>query len=177
MEILIDGVESSQYYDEVLYVASNYSKFVKNPRKKAGSLKRYALFLTGIAFVFLVIFAFLNHSNPENTLYFYVMLLFLVTFALGIVYYILINHRISKFRNSNFAKRLGIEKDFIEFYVADDYYRMEMSDIQYILINRYSICFLPREKSNVIAINVRYKNQVLEAIGESGLIVDNSELY
>ena len=39
MEILIDGVESSQYYDEVLYVASNYSKFVKNPRKRQVALK------------------------------------------------------------------------------------------------------------------------------------------
>lgn len=161
----------------MLYVASNYGKFVKNPRRKITGLKRYAIFLTVIAFIFLVIFAALNQFNPANKLYFYVMLLFLVTFVLGIIYYILINYRISKFKNMNFSKKLVVEKDYIEFYVADDYYRMEMSDIQYILINQYSLCFLPRNKTNVIGVEVKYKDQIIEAIGQSSLIVDNSDLY
>ena len=45
MEILMDNNETSQYYDEVLDISSNYDKIIKNPRKKFSGSRRYALTL------------------------------------------------------------------------------------------------------------------------------------
>lgn len=103
MEILMDNNETSQYYDEVLEFSSNYDKIIKNPRKKFSGSRRYALTLTGIAFVFLAIFSLLTFTQ-KSSIYFYVMVFFAVTFALGVIYYIMILNSISKLKNRDISK-------------------------------------------------------------------------
>ena len=176
MEILMNNEEPSEYYDEVLYVASNYRKFVKNPRRKITGLKRYALFLTSISLIFLVIFSIVTIIQKKD-IYFYIVILFAVAFVLGIFYYLLIRNRISKFKSSDISKKLIIENDNFELVIGDDVYKLAKSEIQYILINRYSICFLPRTTAYVLAVDIKYKNQILANISDKSLIIDNSDLY
>lgn len=99
----MDNNETSQYYDEVLEFSSNYDKIIKNPRKKFSGSRRYALTLTGIAFVFLAIFSLLTFTQ-KSSIYFYVMVFFAVTFALGVIYYIMILNSISKLKNRDISK-------------------------------------------------------------------------
>lgn len=177
MEILMDNNETSQYYDEVLDISSNYNKIIKNPRKKFSGSRRYALTLTGIAFVFLAIFSLLTFTQ-KSSIYFYVMVFFAVTFALGVIYYIMILNNISKLKNRDISRKLILENDHIEFIVGDEEYRLEKSDIQYVLINRYSISFIPKTKTNnIFFADIKYKSQILENFNEKSLIVDNSDLY
>lgn len=176
MEIQIETTNNSKYYDEALYITSNYNKFIKNPRKKAIGLTRYAFLLTGLSVIFLAIFTALTLTQHSN-LYFYVAILFAVAFVMGIIYYLLIKNRISKLRKNNDTKKLIIENEYIELIVGKQRFHMEKSDIQYILINKYSLCFLPRTKTNIIAIDVKYKNQVFECFNEKSMVVDNSDLY
>ena len=175
MEILMKNEEPTEYYDEVLYVASNYRKFVKNPRRKITGLKRYALFLTSISLIFLVIFSILTIIQKKE--YIYIVILFLAAFVLGIVYYLLIRNRISKLKSRDISKKLIIEKDNVEFVLGDDVYKLAKSEIQYILINRYSICFLPRTKTHVLSADIKYKNQILANISDKSIIIDNNDLY
>lgn len=173
----MDNNETSQYYDEVLDISSNYNKIIKNPRKKFSGSRRYALTLTGIALVFLAIFSLLTFTQ-NSSIYFYVMVFFAVTFALGVIYYIMILNSISKLKNRDISKKLILENDHIEFIVGDDEYRLEKSDIQYVLINRYSISFIPKIKTNnIFFADIKYKSQILENFNEKSLIVDNSDLY
>lgn len=176
MEIPIETADNPKYYDEALYIASNYNKFIKNPRKKAIGLTRYAFFLTGVSLIFLAIFTALTLTRHSN-LYFYIAILFAVAVIMGIIYYLLIKSRISKLRKNNDTKKLIIENEYIELIVGKQRFHMEKSDIQYVLINKYSLCFLPRLKTDIIAIEVKYKNQVLENLNEKSLIVDNSDSY
>ena len=176
MELVMNNEETSEYYDEVLYVGTNYGKFIKNPRRKITGLKRYALILTAISLIFLVIFSILTVTQKKD-IYFYIVILFSVAFVLGIVYYILIGYRISKFISRDVTKKLIIENDNIEFVVGDDVYKLPKSEIQYVLINRYSICFIPRTKTAIISADIKYKNQILANISDKSLIVDNSDLY
>ena len=176
MELQIENSNNSKYYDEALYIASNYNKFIKNPRKKAIGITRYAFILTGVSLIFLAIFTALTFTQHSN-LYFYVAILFAVAFVMGIIYYLLIKNRISKLRTNNDTKKLIIENEYIELIVGKQRFHMEKSDIQHVLINKYSLCFLPRLKTDIIAIDVKYKNQVLESLNEKSLVVDNSDLY
>ena len=177
MEISLENNEPSEYYNEVWYIASNYSKFIKNPRKKVLGLKQYALFLTGIALVFLIIFSFLT-TTQKSDMYFYIVILFAVAFIMGIVYYGLIVRRLSQVRKRDESRKLIIENDYVEFVSGEDVYRVNKSEIKYILINKYSFCFLPKDKTTtIIFADIKYKNQILENIGEENLIVDNSDLY
>ena len=108
----------------------------------------------------------------------YIVVIFAVALVLGIIYYLLINRRISSFKNLDSAKKLIVENDFVEMHVGNEKTRLEMSEIQNILINKYSICLLPKNiNSKMIAVDVKYKDSILKAIDNKSLIIDNSSLY
>lgn len=178
MEIRINDSGSKDYYGEVLAVMSNYGKLVKNPRQKIRGLHKQAMMLTGIALVFLVVFSILYAMDMSYTLYFYIIIIFAVALVLGIIYNILINRRISQLKNPGADKRLVIENDHVELSIDSEKTRLLMSEIQYILINNYSISFLPQNiNSKMIAVNVAHKNEILNSINEKNIIIDNSDLY
>lgn len=178
MEIRIGNVESKDYYGEVLAVMSNYGKLVKNPRQKIRGLHKQAMMLTGIALVFLVVFSILYAMDMSYKLYFYIVIIFAVALVLGIIYNILINRRISQLKNPGADKRLVIENDHVEMSIDGEKTRLLMSEIQYILINNYSIAFLPQNiSSKMIAVDVAHKNEIINSINEKDIIIDNSDLY
>lgn len=178
MEIRINDSGSKDYYGEVLAVMSNYGKLVKNPRQKIRGLHKQAMMLTGIALVFLVVFSILYAMDMSYTLYFYIIIIFAVALVLGIIYNILINRRISQLKNPGADKRLVIENDHVELSIDGEKTRLLISEIQYILINNYSISFLPQNiNSKMIAVNVAHKNEILNSINEKNIIIDNSDLY
>lgn len=178
MEIRINDSGSKDYYGEVLAVMSNYGKLVKNPRQKIRGLHKQAMMLTGIALVFLLVFSILYAMDMSYTLYFYIIIIFAVALVLGIIYNILINRRISQLKNPGADKRLVIENDHVELSIDSEKTRLLISEIQYILINNYSIAFLPQNiNSKMIAVNVAHKNEILNSINEKNIIIDNSDLY
>ena len=177
MEIKIDKIGPDNYYGEVLAVMSNYSKLVKNPRQKIRGLNSQAILLTGIAVAFLAVFAVLYFMSPIM-LYLLVIIIFSVALILGIIYILLVRRRISKFKNNDSLKKLIIEDEYVEMHMGDEQFRLNFADMHSILLNKYSITFLPKnEGSTLIAVEIKYKNQVIDNIKEKQLIVDNSDLY
>lgn len=178
MEIEMNKIESDAYYNEVLAIVSNYKKLVDNPRQKIKGLNRQAITLTVISVAFLVVFSVLYLQNRSNTLYLIVVAIFAVAFVLGIIYNVLIRRRISKFKNRGSDRKLVIEEDYVELTVGNEKSRLEMSEIQYVLINKYSISFIPNKpNSTLIAIGISYREDVLNNFSHKELIVDNSSLY
>lgn len=178
MEIEMNKIESDAYYNEVLAIISNYKNLVENPRQKIKGLNRQAITLTVISVAFLVVFSVLYLQNRSNTLYLIVVAIFAVAFVLGIIYNVLIRRRISKFKNKGSNRKLVIEDDYVELTVGNEKSRLEMSEIQYVLINKYSISFIPNKaNSTLIAIGIRYREDVLNNFSHKELIVDNSSLY
>ena len=113
-------------------------------------------------------------AKKQVKLYLTIMFLFIA----GIIYNILINRRVSKFKDDDSQKTLIIENDYVELLSGSQKARLEMSEIQYVIINNYSICFLPKNVgSTLIAVNKSYKDSVINAIVNKDIIVDNSSLY
>ena len=178
MEIKLNKIESDAYYNEVLAIVSDYKKLVKNPRQKIKGVNRQAITLTVISVAFLVVFSFLYLQNRSNTLYLIVVAIFAIAFLLGIIYNVLIRRRISKLKNRGSDRKLVIEEDYVELTVGNEKSRLEMSEIQYVLINKYSISFIPNKaNSTLIAIGISYREDVLNNFARKELIVDNSILY
>lgn len=178
MEINIDKRGPSEFYDEVMGVQSNYKKLIKNPRQKIRPLSFTAKLLTGISVVFLIIFAALKIMDPSYPYYIYIVIIFAIATVLGLVYYMMIKKSISKVKDSASTRKFIIEKDFVELQAGGEKSRIEHSDLQSVLINKHSICFIPRNPTaNIIAIGVEYKNQIVNFEGYESLIVDNSSLY
>ena len=174
----MNKIESDAYYNEVLAIVSDYKKLVKNPRQKIKGVNRQAITLTVISVAFLVVFSFLYLQNRSNTLYLIVVAIFAIAFVLGIIYNVLIRRRISKLKNRGSDRKLVIEDDYVELTVGNEKSRLEMSEIQYVLINKYSISFIPNKaNSTLIAIGISYREDVLNNFARKELIVDNSILY
>ena len=56
-------------------------------------------------------------------------------------------------------------------------HNVKSEDIIFILINKYSICFIQKDDSKIIAVDAKYKNEIINAVNENIKIVDNSDLY
>lgn len=75
-------------------------------------------------------------------------------------------------------KKLIIEDDYVEMHIGEEQIRLNFKDMHWIILNKYSITFLPKiEGTKLIAIEIKYKDQVTNNIKEKSLIVDNSNLY
>ena len=80
--------------------------------------------------------------------------------------------------NEKGSKTINIEKDYISYKDNNKSFRVEFDDLKYVVINKYSICFIPKNKlSALISINVEYKKDVIDALSKykkDYLIVDNN---
>lgn len=178
MKMDIDKDSSDEYYGEVLAVVSNYTKLLDNPRRKLRSPTTPALFYAGISAAFILVFSFLYMSDKSQVMYFFVIVLFTVTLILCVPYYLLILRRIAKMITNGRKKQLVITDSYVEMTVDGESTRVEMSQIKYVVISNYSISFLPRDASSkIIAVDKAYGDEVIGAIKDESLIVDNSELY
>lgn len=178
MKIEIKDRENRNYYDELLYITSNYKKIFDNPKKKAHSLSIDALVMGIISFVALILFIILYRNNNSYRLFLFGIYLFILLIVLSIVYYLLIQRRITKLRNVKGTITLEIEKEHIDFITKKSKYKVLWKDIKYVLINKHTICFIPKKSGMLlISLGIRYKEKVISAlkdIKKTNLIIDTN---
>ena len=62
----------------------------------------------------------------------------------------------------------------MEMNIGEEQFRLNFKDMQWIILNKYSITFLPKiEGATLIAIEIKYADQVISNIKDKSLIVDN----
>ena len=178
MEIKIEKQASENFYSEVLDIISNYKKLLQNPRRKIKGLIKQSILLNSISFLFLIAFTLLYILNNSYTMYLYVIVLFVITSILGIFYFFLIKRRISQLKHVDADKKFIINDEFVELDVGEEKTRLLTSEIQYVILNKYSICFIPKNNNfKLIAIPIEYKELILKSIKNQNIIFDNSDLY
>lgn len=177
MKIEIDKVGSKKYYDEFLYILSNYKRILDNPRIKAKSSVLTFLYTDIICVLTLAmcLFFYLKDKDIIFGILSIVFILFLIIFT---TLTIAANMRIKNLMSKCGKKVIDITQDFVCFTDDSKEIKVKWNDIAYIVINTYSICFIPKSIDSIlISINVDYKEKVLEAIKEvdkTDLIVDNT---
>ena len=180
MKIEIKDRGQKEYYDEFLYVSTNMSRIKNNPYMKVGSATKIALIYSIISFICGILFSLIYYFN-RSTLYLIVLILFGILFIFSLFYIFLINKTIKGYLNSEGIIDFIINEDGIE--ISKDDYKVneKWDDIELIVINKYSICFIPKYPSKLlISISNDYKKDVVKGLKEvkkNSLIVDNIESY
>lgn len=169
-----------EYYDEFLYVASKYKSFLKNPIRKAYSSVKMLYF--SIAYIFLAIFLITYfYIMDKNYLYVFFLGILLILLLFSIFYTIFVKKRIKAFMSEKGTKYISFDEHKVEYQDNDKKVKIDYNDIAYIIINKYSICFLPKKSSKIlISISTDYKEKVIECLikyDKINLLVDNSTLY
>ena len=174
MKIEVKKRGSKEFYDEMLYVITYYKKFIKNPRKKAW---RYTNYLS----LFLIISlsmcgAFVAMYMMDKEWYSLVMVgAFLLMFFFIIVFLVTVKKRIKMYMDDKSDKIIDITKECINYGSDTMNLKMNKEEIAAIVINKYSICVLPKELNKyAISISKDYLDEFLKGAKEEG---DESILF
>lgn len=176
MKFSIKERGSRDYYNEFLYIVFNYKMFLKNPYKKAHKLTNMLLYYGIMLLLFIGLFIYFYIDESSN---FYLIFIGFFSFVFLLDVFILISgiKRINNYVNDKDTKHISIEKDYIEYKDNSKSFKVKFKDIKYVIMNKYSICFLPSSLNNaIISITIEYKNDIINVLKKfkrEELIIDN----
>lgn len=180
MKIEVKERGSRAFYDEFLYVASNYKKIKKNPEKR---VYRLTYSLISYEFILLLCIGLITsfYLKENDILFMFLIGMLSLLFVFVLMYAIMINKRIKAFMNDKGNKIVDINETGVEFLDDEKNIKIMWDNIDCIVVNKYSICFLPKDATNIlISVNTDYKDDVEQGIDECGyssFVVDNSDKY
>ena len=166
--------DNKKYFEEFMYVASNYYVFKKRPKTKAHSLiNMYRLYIV-LFFVLSIVFMFIPWVYELSAL-------FLAFFCFYLYLFIESKYRLREYLKYG-DSLIKIDEEGIE-NICDDKITIKLpwEAIECIIINKYSICVLPKNFSAIlIGIEISTKDDVYKALKKYkkiDLLVDNSDRY
>ena len=182
MKLVIDKKECGRdFYNELLYISSKYPMLKKNPNTKAHSVtKIFSIYIT-IGFLMMVGF-FLLYLRYTKWIFLLILLFMSIYFFMSLYFLYdsikFVNKEVKEeddsiltINNSGVRITRGKKLD----------YKIDFKDIMYVLINKYTVVFLPKEKSNLmIGVASKYKKEIIKELKDlkkDDLIIDNSKLY
>ena len=167
---------SKEFYDEMLYVITYYKKFIKNPKRKAWQYTKYLILYMIISAAMCAGFAALYVFDREwYSLVFVGMFLLILIFTM--ILFVNVQKRIKMFMNDKSDKVIEITDEAISYSSDTLNLKMNKADIAVIVINKNSICVLPKVMTTyALSISNDYLDEFLQGAKESGydeLIVNN----
>ena len=163
-----------KYYEEIMYISSNYYIFKKRPQTKTHSLLKVFRLYSLLFLILSTIFLFIPNMIALSGIYF--------SFFLVYIYSLFeTNYKLKEYMkhgdSSIIIDETGIESKEENITSSKLYWEA----IEYIIINKYSICVLPKNFAHfAIFIEISSKEEVLKALekyNKTNLLIDNSNKY
>ena len=177
MKIEVKESGKKEYYDEFLYVVNNYKRFKKNPHKKAYEFSK-CLFLYEIFLIISILLFTLFYIQDKNLIFMFIIGMLSLIFVFVLLFLSTTKKQIKTLLNIHVGKIIDINNNYIGFKDNQNDIKIKWEDIEVIIINKYSICFIPKKlSSSIISISTDYKNEVirgLDQINKNLLLVDNN---
>ena len=168
MRITVNDIGRREYYDEVLYVASNYKRFQKNPNKKIkGFIK--AMLMPTIAYIVMVLLMLILFWQDRDNVFLLLagMLIFVVVFF--VIYLVKGNKQINAMMAGNDVRTIEINEDCVRFEDSKKTIEQKWTNIMNVLLGPHCIVFLPTGLDGaLITIERAYEEEVLKAVKEAG---------
>ena len=179
-----------EYYNECLYIMLNYNKIKNNPYTKVNSLTKTLfikeLIVIALMVIFTIIFLFTK----------YIPVVILITFLFLVLCENLYTHllavkRIKDEIGKKSVNKVQVKKDNIVLSeerkdsknkkVKIEKGSTKWENIIYIIFNKNTICYLPKDNANnIICTSINDKEKVLKDINKynrQDLLIDNTGLY
>jgi hypothetical protein len=168
MRITVNETGRREYYDEVLYVASNYKRFQKNPNKKIkGFIK--AMLLPTILYIVMVVIMLLLFGQDRDPIFLLLagMLVFVVVFF--VIYLVRGNRQINAMMAGNGTRYIDVNGEGVTFEDDKKTIAQKWTNIMAVLLGPHSVVFLPIGTDGaLITIDRNYEEEVLNAVRETG---------
>lgn len=174
MIIEIEEKENKNFYDEIMYISSNYYIFKKNPKTKVHSLTKVFLLYIILLFIFFISFLMIPKMIAVSA----------ISLTLLIVYiylYVEANYKLREYQKQP-NSIIKIDEKGIENTIPEESStKLYWNAIAFVLFNKHSIYILPKNFSqSAIFISMDARKEVEEALkkyNQLPLIVDNQTKY
>ena len=178
MKFEVKERDSKEFYDEMLYVITYYKKFIKKPKRKAWQYTKYLILNMIICIVMCAGFAAWYVLDREWVSLIFVGMFFLI-FIFSVMLFSTVKKRIKMYLNDEDDKVIEITEEAISYSSDSLNLKMNKEDIAVIVINKYSICILPKVMTTyALSISNDYLDEFLSGEKENGydeLIVNNKK--
>ncbi len=182
------------YYNECLFILLNYNKIKNNPHTKVRSLSKIIFIketLLTLIIIALIVAYYITKYIPCLIIAFFT----LIVLGQNVYTYILVKKRIKSEIITKVDKKIESKvqpkkNEIVQTKETKDSNNKKLKvvesttkwdDILYIIINKYSICYLPKkDASKLICTPIGDQEKVLkdvEKYNRRDLLIDNSELY
>ena len=183
-----------EYYNECLYIMMNYNKIKNNPHQKVHALTKQLILLESICLMIMII-GIITYLFTKYIPILILLVPFTFLFIQNAYTHLLANKRIrdeinnkvvNKVTNKVNSKKDEIilseeHKDEKNKKVTIEKSKAKWEDILYIIMNKNTICYLPKEDATkIICVSINEKEQILKDIqkyNRQDLLVDNTGLY
>ena len=176
MKIEVNKRSSKEYYDEFLYIASKYRMFQQNPKTKTYRLTRFLTLYLGMALFAGVLNLLFYFKNGEILHLMVAGMLGLMLF-LYVRYYVTVEKRIKAYMEDDGSKTIEMTDEYVGYKDDSKDIRISWNDLSSVLFSRYSICFIPRNQTDIlISISREYEDEIrkgLEEVDKEYLITEN----
>lgn len=164
--------ENKKFYEEIMYISSNYYIFKKRPNTKTHSLLKVFLLYSTLFLIFSILFLFI----PK------MIVLSGICFTLFLIYLYLVfetNYKLKEYMLHD-NSTIIIDETGIESIENNEVSKkLGWSAIERIIINKYSISILPKNFAHfAIFIEKSSKEKVIEALkkyNKQNLLVNHSQ--
>ena len=176
MKIEVNKRGSREYYDEFMYIASRYRKFQQNPNTKTYRMTRFLAVYLCLA-LFAGTINLLFYFKNKESLHLMVVGMLVLLLILYARYYVSVEKRIKAFMSDEGSKTIEFTGEYVGYKDDSKDIRISWDDVSCILFARYSICFIPKNQSDIlISISREYEDKVRKGLQEADkeyLITEN----
>ena len=179
MKLTIDKRGKKEYYDEFLYITNTANRLLKKPTRKAHRLTKKLLFQLIIYTLLTCLYSYCYAIYKD--IFFLIVVTAILTYIIVLSAYLMsVNVRIKRLMSNKQIIEFEINKEGIFYKTDESELHLTWDNTKYIIINKYSITFLPKEiKLFILSTSTDYKKEVLAAIKkynhEDLIIVNNTK--
>ena len=180
MKIEIDKKSDKNYYDEIMYVKSYYRKIKINHKRKITKLSSEFIKYLILIFIFMIL-TILLYLYFKDTFYIYIIVVYglLLMFDLYLLY-TSSKKTINYINGLEDKETINITDTYVKHTSINSVYKINWEDMECILVNKYSICFIPKTgSSGIISVPIEYRHKVVETIKKYNkqklLVINNHE--
>jgi hypothetical protein len=179
MKIEISKRGTEAFYDELAYLTVARNKIRNNPKKKVIKLSSHMRSYAILNILLIIACSLLYFLVYKSLFLIFMNGIFSLSFMLSVFVLFALDNRITAARKVEGTYTLEIDEEGICYSIHHTSYKLVWEEIEYIIFNKRTICFLPKSKYKaLLAVNMIYADKVKEVLkkyNKTKLIVDNNK--
>ncbi len=164
MKIEVKEKKCAEYYDELLFIQSNYKKILNNKIKKVSRMTMSFVKYAVLSIIFFCLTLLLYLKTKDN-FYFIICGVYILLVICSLYLVLITKKRVKELMTNDEDTIININTKNIEHKSTNSIFKISWEDMAFVLINKYSICFIPKTtKNSLVCVPISYKEDIIKLL-------------